>query len=222
MKAKDLLNYDGCSFAAEINGTPPVVGVIAIKDGFTYLCQDKTGSIRPEIKSKGYKYSWNLGASNREDDLEDLMVTNFRLLLSGYWRVGDILQKDGGNDLEIVFCKGELVVCVMIEYPSVNLTYTCEELRKEGWQIKKSAKTATPPQATPSELELRKWALEMSLEHANKLFPQRDIKRPSEYMSNAHRIIKLVTEEWDNQSVNLDACLPSDRLYPCPTVDKNP
>jgi hypothetical protein len=49
------------------------------------------------------------------------------------------------------------------------------------------------------ELELRKWALEMSLKHGNKLFPvvNRMYEKPNEIMYNAHKIIKLVTIGWD-------------------------
>jgi hypothetical protein len=48
-----------------------------------------------------------------------------------------------------------------------------------------------------NELELRKWALEISLKHGNALFPQKHVKSPSEILSNAHRIITLITSGWD-------------------------
>jgi len=47
------------------------------------------------------------------------------------------------------------------------------------------------------ELELRKWALEMSIKYGHVFFPQKQDKTSSEIVSNAHRIIELVTSGWD-------------------------
>jgi hypothetical protein len=55
---------------------------------------------------------------------------------------------------------------------------------------------------TQKELQLRQWALEVSLKYGQILFPQRYAKRPSEIVSNAHRIISLVTEGWNNPIID--------------------
>ncbi|MCL2247237.1 MAG: hypothetical protein FWC10_09050 [Lentimicrobiaceae bacterium] len=52
---------------------------------------------------------------------------------------------------------------------------------------------------TNKELELRKWALEMSLEYGNALFPvvNRLIIPPKEIVYNAYKIMKLITDDWE-------------------------
>jgi hypothetical protein len=55
---------------------------------------------------------------------------------------------------------------------------------------------------TINELELRKWALEISLNHCNKLFPQHYYKTPSEIVSNARKIADLVCYNWDNEFID--------------------
>jgi len=55
------------------------------------------------------------------------------------------------------------------------------------------------------QLELRKWALEISLEYGDRLFPTADsdwITRPSIVINNAHKIIELVTEKWDEEFID--------------------
>jgi len=49
-------------------------------------------------------------------------------------------------------------------------------------------------------IELKLQALEISLKHADKLFPQYHSKLPSEYLSNASRILDLVTNYWDKST----------------------
>jgi hypothetical protein len=51
------------------------------------------------------------------------------------------------------------------------------------------------------ELETCKWALEMSLEYGQKLFPQKRIKKPSEIINNAKRIVELVKSSL-NENIN--------------------
>jgi len=55
------------------------------------------------------------------------------------------------------------------------------------------------------QLELRKWALEMSLKYGDKLFPTADnnwITQPSTIIDNAHKIMELVTEKWDDKFID--------------------
>ena len=52
---------------------------------------------------------------------------------------------------------------------------------------------------TNKELELRKWALEMSLKHGHNLFSYgMSYRPPSQIMSDAHKIMELVTIDWSN------------------------
>jgi hypothetical protein len=55
-----------------------------------------------------------------------------------------------------------------------------------------------------NELELRKWALEISLKHGNALFPIGDYewKKPSMIMEDARRIIELVTKKWNETIID--------------------
>lgn len=58
-------------------------------------------------------------------------------------------------------------------------------------------------ETTKEELELRKWALELSLNHGDKLFPTADdnwITQPSTIINNAQKIIDLVTKTWNEKS----------------------
>jgi len=64
------------------------------------------------------------------------------------------------------------------------------------------------------ELELRKWALEMSLEYGQYFFPQHRIKNANEIVSNAKRIVELITINWIKPIENcfdLDTCLIPER-----------
>ena len=51
-------------------------------------------------------------------------------------------------------------------------------------------------------IELKLQALEISLKHADKLFPQFNAKTPSEYFSNAGRILDIATNHWDNPTAD--------------------
>jgi len=52
------------------------------------------------------------------------------------------------------------------------------------------------------ELELRKWALEMSFEHGKKLFHKEAYTNftPNQYVKNAKSIIDLVKNDWENDN----------------------
>jgi len=83
--------------------------------------------------------------------------------------------------------------------------------------MKKLIQKMTKIRIGKEQLKLRKWALEMSLEHAQSLFPQQHRKTPTEYLSNAHKIITLVTSGWDEPiEDNLDL------EYDTPIPERNP
>jgi len=67
-----------------------------------------------------------------------------------------------------------------------------------------------------NQTELRLRALELSLEHGYKLFPQQNHKSPSEILSNAKRIVKILTTDWEKP---IDDCLDKHRF---PTFKSNP
>ncbi|MCL2313405.1 MAG: hypothetical protein FWC41_13195 [Firmicutes bacterium] len=55
------------------------------------------------------------------------------------------------------------------------------------------------------EIDLRFRALQMSLEYGHRLFQPKDRfskERPSEIIDNAHKIIRLVKEDWEKEIID--------------------
>ena len=133
---ENLLNCKGKRFRAVIQDKE-VEGKIQVEEGCVYLCQDKKCGVGCEDRL-GYKGSWKVN-SGRMYDLEREGVEDFQLLdisPSEYedWQVGDKLRDGDGDEAEVIFRSGELVV-LKNSIGGASPNYTLDELFKAGFRL---------------------------------------------------------------------------------------
>nr|DAZ22769.1 MAG TPA: hypothetical protein [Caudoviricetes sp.] len=138
MIMENLLKCNGRKFSAKIRGTY-AEGLIRVEDGRVYLCQNMKDGADCGDKL-GFSFSWQVNKGSM-DDLESTGVTDFRLIhmpaeeIEAYknWQVGDKIT-DGLESLEVIFRRGELVVCKDSD-DEASINYTCNELHKRGYRL---------------------------------------------------------------------------------------
>lgn len=134
---ENLMNCDGLYFKAKID-KEEITGRIRVENGGVYLCQDQMYSINPK-KRLGHKYGWGVFGGTPKD-LKEMSVTDFHLMTQEEakrykdWHVGDIVEGEEGDRLEIIFRSGEMAV-VKTSYGNAKEPYTCEELYRHGYRL---------------------------------------------------------------------------------------
>ena len=141
---KNLLNCSGRRFRCKIYGEP-VEGKIQVEDGCVYLCQNKEDGCRATNKL-GYKYSFAVDTGS-DEDLKTHDVSDFTLLMTAEeieeykdWQVGDLIKDKTtgfghGGDMEVIFRRGDLVVCKFVLSGNASFNFTCDELYNLGYRL---------------------------------------------------------------------------------------